>query len=378
MRILFHHRTLGDGAEGIHIAEMVSAFRTLGHEVHVQGGEPATARENNGGIVDACRHALPDSAVQAAAVAHNALEFMETSRRIARFKPELLYARHGRYALGALAAARRHGLPSVLEVNVVYSAKPYSDFESLVLPAVAKRLERRAFEVATTITAVSTPLARQVDELAHRRAYVVPNGVDPQRFDPGTADPHRIRSRYGLESKLVVGWSGILRPWHGLELLLDAVASLDGAVLLIVGDGPDRPVFERLAARAGVRDRVVITGRVPHAEMPDYLAAFDVAAVAHDRTGVACPMKLLEYMAMGRAIVAPRLENIRDVVEDEWNGLLFDPSRDQSLREVLCRAAADVRLRTALGRRARWTVEERRNWRSNVEAVLDLAGVRTV
>jgi glycosyltransferase involved in cell wall biosynthesis len=179
-----------------------------------------------------------------------------------------------------------------------------------------------------------------------------------------------VRRRYGLDGGLTVGWSGILRTWHGLDTLLESVRSIPEVRVLLVGDGPARESVERLAAALGVAGRLTITGRVPHDLMPDYVAAMDVAVVADDRTGVASPMKLLEYMAMGRAIAAPRLENIRDVLTNEADGLLFEPGSAADLTRVLRRLVTDAPLRLRLGLRARVTVEQERNWRRNAQIVL--------
>jgi glycosyltransferase involved in cell wall biosynthesis len=102
----------------------------------------------------------------------------------------------------------------------------------------------------------------------------------------------------------------------------------------------------------------------------------DVAVVAHDRTGVASPMKLLEYMAMAKPVVAPRLDNVRDIVEHDRTGLLFTPGDVDALAGALQRLAADPALRARLGRSARESIETTRNWRRNAEQVLELLPVR--
>jgi glycosyltransferase involved in cell wall biosynthesis len=110
--------------------------------------------------------------------------------------------------------------------------------------------------------------------------------------------------------------------------------------------------------------------------MPDHLACMEVAVVADDRTRVASPMKLLEYMAMGRAAVAPRLDNITDIVTDEVDGLLFSPGDRESLARTLQRLVSDSTLRQALGRPARATVEQTRTWKHNARRVLSLVEER--
>jgi glycosyltransferase involved in cell wall biosynthesis len=185
-----------------------------------------------------------------------------------------------------------------------------------------------------------------------------------------------MRAQHRLDGHFVVGWTGVLREWHGLELLLDALTRVPGARLLIVGDGPARATVEARAAALGMSDRVVVTGRVPHDTVPAYVAAMDVAVVAHDRTGVASPMKLLEYMAMAKPVVAPRLDNVRDIVEHDRTGLLFTPGDVDALAGALQRLAADPALRARLGRSARESIETTRNWRRNAEQVLELLPVR--
>jgi glycosyltransferase involved in cell wall biosynthesis len=374
MRILYHHRTLADGAEGIHIAEMVKAFRGLGHEVRISG--PAAGREAGGRrrAVTRVRALVPQACFELGTAGYNVPEYLHLGREIDRFGPDLVYKRHARNDVAALTAARRRGIPSVLEVNCLYTEAGYLRFEPVSLAPLARAMERRALESATVVVAVSSPLASQIAGMSAARPLVMPNGVDPDRFDLGRARPAAVRDRLGLASAFVIGWTGILREWHGLEILLEALVLFEEATLLIVGDGPARADVERRAAELGVSHRVVVTGRVAHAAMPDHIAAMDAAVVADERTGVASPMKLLEYMAMERAVVAPRLPNVADLITDETDGLLFTPGDSRHLALVLRRVAAEAALRERLGRHARDTVMASRNWRRNAEAVLAAIG----
>jgi glycosyltransferase involved in cell wall biosynthesis len=217
-------------------------------------------------------------------------------------------------------------------------------------------------------------LAEQVRTLVARDVLVLPNGVDLRRFDPAGADRAGVRGRLGIAGRLTVGWCGILREWHGLHLLLEAMRAVPDAILLVVGDGPARRELEERAAAAGLAGRLIVTGRVAHELMPDYLAAMDIAAVPDERTGVASPMKLLEYMAMARAVVAPRLANIQDVACDERDVLLFAPGNVTALGDCLRRLAGDPGLRTQLGAAARATVVAIHTWRHNAAAVLAAIG----
>lgn len=373
MRILYHHRTLGDGAEGVHIEQMVRAFRGLGHEVRLLC--VASSAESGGapGRVARVKAAMPRAAFEAASVAVNMPEYVAARRAIREFRPDLVYKRHARYDVGTSRAASHCRVPLVLEVNAVFSAPLYHQFEPLAFPALSRSFERRALRSAAVVLAVSTPLARQIDAVSGVDAVVIPNGADPDSFAPETADATSVRTRYGLGTSFTIGWTGVLRDWHGLELLLEALACIEHARLLIVGDGPAQPAIEARAVELGVGERVCITGRIAHTAMPDHIAAMDVCVVADERTGVASPMKLLEYMAMARAVVAPDMENIRDVLTTETEGLLFRPGDSGALAEALRRLAGDAELRERLGSRARAQIVEGRNWRTNARAVLDLA-----
>jgi len=374
MRILYHHRTLGDGAEGIHISEMVSAFRGLGHEVRVMGVAPVDVTTRTPGIVDRVRHVLPRPAYELATVAWNTLEYRSLRRTMAEFKPDLLYKRHARNDIAALAAARDSSVPSVLEVNCLYSSLTYRQFEPVTFRSVGERLERRALSLASIVLAVSSPLAEQVRALGGCPVKVLPNGTNPDMFDSSRTIPHRDGYRLGVAGEVTIGWAGILREWHGLELLLEAVARVAGLVLVIIGDGPARAHLESRARVLGVYDNLVVTGRVPHSKMPEYLAALDIAVVPDERTGVASPMKLLEYMAMGLAVVAPDLPNIRDIVTPGVDGMLFRSGDPCDLSRVLARLATDQPLRARLGTNARLKIRQERTWTHNAEAVLRWIG----
>jgi glycosyltransferase involved in cell wall biosynthesis len=370
VRILYHHRTLGDGAEGLHIHSMVEAFRTLGHEVTVRGLAASSQRAAPRAAASMLRQALPAPAFELASAAANVAEYLDIGREIQRFRPDALYKRHARYDVAALTAAHRAGIPSVLEVNSLFTQGAYHGFEPLTLRGLAARFERRALELASVVIAVSTPLARQIAAIVPRPVIVMPNGVDVSHFDG--ADATRVRVRHGLTDALTIGWSGILREWHGVELLLEAFASLPEAQLLIVGDGPARQALERRAKELGIGGRMIITGRVPHDQMPGYIAVSDVAVIADERTGIASPMKLLEYMAMRRAVVAPRLENIQDVIDDGIDGLLFRAGDSQDMGAALRRLAASPETREKLGTAARRKVERERTWEHNARSVIAL------
>jgi glycosyltransferase involved in cell wall biosynthesis len=374
MKILYHHRTLADGAEGIHIAEMVEAFEALGHQVTMHSLAGSNRRgEGRPSVWGRLKAWLPAAAYELAAMAYNAVDYLTFRAAIRRHRPRLVYKRHALYDIGVIMAARHEGIPLVLEVNRPYSSSRYLAFEPLRFPRTTRWFERHAFGMATVVAVVSSPLRDFVLEAgaSRERILLLPNGANPDRFDPTHEGGRSVRRRYGVDDRVVIGWAGILREWHRLDLLLPALQVIPNAVLLVVGDGPDRRRLEELADAMGVRSRVLVIGRVAHDSMPAHVAAMDISVASDDRTGVASPMKVLEYMAMARAVVAPRMPNIEDFLKDGIEGMLFQPGDSDDLAAVLTRLAKDSDLRERLGAAARIRIERDRNWRHNAELVID-------
>lgn len=375
MRILYHHRTLADGAEGIHIQEMVEAFRELGHSVEMQAlAKPAARGSGHAGLLSTVRARLPPLLYEAAGLGFNLVEYRRLRTRLKRSRPDFVYKRHALFDVGTLLAARAERVPVVLEVNRPYSAESYSAFEPIIFAHTAARLERVAFDAATVIAVVSTPLKTLVlgQGIGEEKVLLTPNGANPVRFTADREAGHAVRHRFGFDDRTtVVGWVGILREWHRVDLLIDALASLPAMRLMIIGDGPDQARLEGVAVAKGVASSVLFTGRVRHDEMPAHIAALDVAVASDDRTGFASPMKILEYMAMAKPVVAPRMSNIEDLISDGEDGLLFTPGDTGELLSILRNLQNDPQLRERLGAAARAKVERERNWRHNALAVLD-------
>jgi glycosyltransferase involved in cell wall biosynthesis len=187
-------------------------------------------------------------------------------------------------------------------------------------------------------------------------------------------DGQEVRKRLGIERKTVIGFTGILRPWHGLDLLLQAFRQIcqtrSNLHLLIVGDGPIRCDLETTVANNGLSGKVTITGRQLHETVRYFIAAMDIA-VSPLSTFYASPMKIIEYMAMGKALVAPNTPNIRDIVTHEEDGLLFRPQKVDDLTEKLLVLIRYCDLRTRLGLKARTKIESRYTWLQNAKHVVN-------
>jgi glycosyltransferase involved in cell wall biosynthesis len=207
------------------------------------------------------------------------------------------------------------------------------------------------------------------------KILVMPNGIDPSRFRSHLSG-EKIREHYGLQQKVVIGFVGWFRPWHGLEMLLEIMKDSDLAKLdvhlLLVGHGPAYLTLRQYAEANNLLHVVTFTGPVRHEDIPEHLAAMDIA-VQPSATEYACPMKILEYLGMGKCVVAPDQPNIREIVDQGKTAFLFQPGNKQSLSATLAKVALDKEARTRAGLLGLQSIQQRGFlWENNARKVLTI------
>ncbi len=381
MLILYHHRTRATDAQRIHILEMMRAFEALGHEVEEAALVPAETEldnpERDAGEAAWQRFVrrLP-LASEAVQIAYNFGGLPMLVRRIRRRRPDFLYERHALFNFAGVLAGKFFGIPVVLEVNSPLALEQARD-RAIHWHGLARWAERRVANAATHVIAVSSPLRDILVGMGVRREKitVIPNGVDPQRFHPLPADPE-LKERLGLKGRAVAGFVGWFRDWHRIDLLIEALASSrllrEKAAVLLVGGGPETPRLKEQAARLGVESLVRFTGPLPHREVARHVALFDIA-VQPAANEYCCPMKVIEYLAAGKPVAAPDQPNLRDLIEDGSEGLLFTPGSAASLAGALERLVEDEELRHRMGQAAAAAIERRGFlWKRNAQRVIEL------
>jgi len=364
----------GTKGASIHVGEMIRALAAEGCDVtllarRVEASPPdATALPVT--AVDGSFRFVPNRALRRdlREVAARPRFRATVNAAIAGAAPSFVYERYALFRTEATTAARRAGIPVVLEVNAPL-VEEERRFRSLALRRLAERAERRAWSAADIVVVPSTPLGRRVEAVRGRPVLVAPNAVDPAVFSP--ADPDReLRTSLGLDGRFVVGFAGSLKAWHDLGTVVEAVAALgaDGA-LLLVGEGPDRAAVSARCERSGVR--AAFTGAVPHDAVARYLALADacVASLTADPSlDYFSPLKALEYMACGRPAVVALAGDLRALVERQV-AVGYRAGDAADLAGVLRRLAEDPRERERLGAAGRahavgWT------WRDVARQVL--------
>ena len=233
-------------------------------------------------------------------------------------------------------------------------------------------------------------IGRQVDVVTYLGSYTrsrlepalgpaatlaqLPSGVDPAVFRPG-AGGDEVRRRHGLTGRPVVVCVSRLVPRKGQDVLIRGLPAVQrrvpGAVLLLVGGGPDAPRLRRLAAETGVADDVVLTGSVPWEELPAHYDAGDVFAMPCRSRHAGLEVEglgivFLEASATGLPVVAGRSGGSPDAVLDGRTGVVVDGTQVDAVAGAVAELLADPERARALGAAGRAWVE--REWRWDVLA----------
>lgn len=392
----------GSKGAAIHVRELSRTLHSLGHEVlilspRLGGQAPADfavpVRElalegPEGQVCDLLRDdpaAGAPTAKEVRALLYAVSLRHRAAAALRAFAPQIIYERYSLFGTGGMALARELRVPHLLEVNAPLSEEQ-ATHRGLVFAGTARGLEGTVLRAADRVIAVSRELRDWLIGVgvAPERVTVLPNGVDMGRFEATAQAREEIRGVLGLTDRPVVGFLGTLKPWHGTGTLLRAVALLHRSGLardlaprlLIVGEGPERADLETAARREGIAEAVIFTGAVPHERVPAYLAAMDIAVAPYGQVGhfYFSPLKLFEYMAAGRPVVAAAIGQIRECIRHGETGWLYPPGDVDALADALGGLLSDEALARALGRAGREYVRRHHTWEGNARAVLDLAG----
>lgn len=394
MNILYHHRTQAEDGQAVHIRSLVRAFESLGHEVvevalveKTGESDPATGANGDPAKSEASApkdepRSFPWSLVghvprfvrEIAEYGYTVPALRRLRATVAKSRPDFIYERYAFGNAAGVKAAKELGIPIILEVNSPMVLE-LSKTRGLSFPRYARRVETSIFQRADRIAVVTDVLGDMIAEMGVDRSkiFVTPNGVHLDHF--AALDRDAARLDLGIEhvEGTVLGFTGYYRDWHRLDLVIDGLAkneALAGAHLVLVGMGPVEDALRARAKGQGVEDRVHFAGTRPHHRIPLILSAFDVGLVPAINP-YASPLKLHEYMAAGVVPVAPDQPNLREVLTDGVDSLLFPPGDGVALNGALGRLASDAALAQRLGAASKRAIVERDlTWEGNAKRVV--------
>ncbi len=270
---------------------------------------------------------------------------------------------------------KRRGTPWILETNGPFFYEAKVERKSMVLSRLAHWLEVRAYRGCDVLVCVSDALK---EILVHEagvepeKVVTLPNGVDTSFFDPDQHEPKRLSENF------TIGYVGSLVAWQALDLLLEALGDLRAegidASLTIVGGGPMRETLEAQARQIGVSDSVTFVGWTPRQDVPRFIAGFDVGYSGQVLMQVGkmyhSPLKIYEYMSMGKPVVASAFEDAQRVTRGGELGFLYQAGDKDDLKRALVEAYRSRKTLPEMGREARQEVLRHHSWVARVTTLI--------
>lgn len=376
LNIIYHHRTQGEEPESIHILAIVNALKTLGNEVFIVGPSKKDLRAagSNARLLARIKHALPSLLFEIAQILYNVVVYQRLSRAVRQHRPDFIYERYAPYNFAGILASKRHGIPLILEVNTPY-AYAWSKYYRIHFPSIARAVEKWVIGNASRVITVTQVQKNFLSEhyIEPKKVVVCQNAIDPVEFDC-EVDPFYLPLLDGKHGT-VVGFVGTMNRWQGIPVFRDVIPRVlsrnPNIVFLMVGDGEFRQELEHAVRIDGVADRVIFTGRVAHAHIPSLIRHMDIA-VLPDSNAYGSPMKIFEYMAMAKAIIAPRVPPVEEIMTNGETGFIVIRGDAEALTENILLLAGDAILRRQLGENARRYVLANHTWLANAQVIVDI------
>ncbi|AWW29057.1 glycosyltransferase WbuB [Echinicola strongylocentroti] len=286
---------------------------------------------------------------------------------------DCVYERLGAFQLMGMKF-RKNGVPWILETNSVLYEEAKNDRKSIILSGICKKMEAKAYHSCDYLVCVTDELKTMVLEhfdIDPGKILVVPNGVDTDRFDPESVSPIREHDDF------TVGFVGSMIAWCGVDVLIRAVDILKEEIpikVTVVGDGLKKNEWENDCANAGLGDTITFVGRKPWNQIPSYIGGFDVCysgqVATHSGKMYHSPLKIYEYLSMGKPVLAARFQDASKMIQDQQNGFCFKSGDVNDLVEK-------IRLAYELFKKGKFDpdlirepVVQSHSWKSRIEFIL--------
>jgi len=391
MDIIYHFRVKGVGPERVHISGIAGAFEKLGHSVTfvsptdvnpLKAGDVAPQKGGLRSLLYFFADKTPQVCFECMEILYNLMAFKKLTKEIAKVKPTFIYERYSFFCFAGIYLAKKYRIPIILEVNEVGG---FDRVRPQKLVALSKVFEKYVFSNANVVITVSDFLKDQIIARGgvKENMLVVPNGIDPLLFSQ-IVHSTTLKDILGLSDHTIIGFVGYLVHWHRLDLLLHAFAKVikvyPNVKLLLIGDGVLKEELVKLSIELEIDRSLVITGRVDHSEIPNYIDAIDIAIIPNSNE-YRSPIKMFEYMAMGKAIIAPDQPPILEVLENGKTGFIFKNGDGNDLFTKIQTALSNKQMCNSVGLNAKYLVVNDFTWDIHatkiIQFLLDKSGNET-
>lgn len=370
-----------DGSS-VHTREFISAIREMGVTIIPCPDAKDNSQHDllfRGSGTDRIKKFLPAGLINSFRTVRIIERLMRRLPRLLREarKCNIILSRPEGIDLTGVIAAKIRRIPLILELNAPYSIET-SKYGGGDVMKYLNKIEYFSWYNANRIVVVSEVLKSILvtSGIDSNKIDINPNGVNEKLFTK-TYDTIRTRSNLGIISDaFVVCYQGSLMPWHGVEILLEAMKILKTSVpksrLVVIGKGKRESELKREALKKNISSEVVWVGSCEHNKIPEILAASDVCVAPYPKIEpfYFSPLKIFEYMASEKPTVASRQGQMIELLEDN-RGILVEPSNPHAIARELELLYKNPTFAKEIGMRAKKYVLNNYTWRHNALRVLN-------
>jgi glycosyltransferase involved in cell wall biosynthesis len=279
-------------------------------------------------------------------------------------KPDIIYSRISLHTISPLILSKLLKIPYVVEINGLGINELKLSNASKLIIQLHKLNGKFNYKHAKKIVAVTQGISEGIKELYNipdEKIVVIENGVNTDLFRPISKGD----VKYGLDEDYYIGFSGSFARWHGLEDLVKSapliLKEVENTKFILVGNGERKEQIVQMVNDLNLTDNFIFVNRVPYEEVPKYLNIFDVCVILKKKNIPGCPLKLHEYMACGKPVIATNTQDFKAL--EEYNaGILVDPEKPEEVADAIITLLKNKELREELGKNGRKYVVENRSW----------------
>jgi glycosyltransferase involved in cell wall biosynthesis len=381
MKIFYYNKSINSKTgSSVHTNEIIKALRGNGNEVMTY--PPKNDKSHKTPKSRKIPMIIKQFILLIFGIYESIIKGKRTLKIIKSYDPEMILIRFSQYDFLAKIIVAKYGNKVALEVNAPISKETNDHYLKWYGTKIQYSLENYLYNNSKLIYTVSEELkviiSKQV--INTEKIFTIANGANPNDFESNPLKSVELRAKYNIDNDFVIGFVGHLKPWHGSDDLLRCMEKLtkkyERVKLIIIGGANQKEEIIDKIRSLNIESNVLHLPSIEHNDLPYYLDLFDVAVAPYPyiEDFYFSPLKLFEYMSMGKAVVASNIGQISYIINDGKNGLLFEPSNIDMMAEQIEKIYQNEELRNIIGKNARETIINNYTWNHTAEKVVNYFG----
>ena len=310
------------------------------------------------------------------------LQELETFSRnieivVKKNKPDMIHA-HSPVTVGyaAYKVAKKYNIPFTYEVRAFWEDASvdqgkikYKSAKYYLIKCMETHLLKKSDAVVVICEGLKKDIIRR--GISSEKIFIVPNGVDTEIFVPLDRD-ESLANQVVDSNQTVIGYIGTMYNFEGIRYLIEAMRLLrdrKDIVCLIVGFGQSEAEVKELIRKNNLQDTIKFLGKVPHENIKSYYSIIDILVyprISRRITELVTPLKPLEAMSMEKTVIASDVGGLKELIQDQKDGLLFRAEDPQDLKDKILFLIDNKDIARQLGQTARNSMIQKRSWNNIV------------